>query len=275
MPHVTVNDCDYFYTTAGDGPETIFFAHGFLMTHRMWAHQMEAFADDYRCIAIDWRGQGQSEVTEDGYSVPELADDTVALFDALAIDRCHYVGLSMGGFVGFHLLVDHADRLHSAALLETQAGSEETMRRIQYQAMLRLVKTVGYGPVIDRVMPILFGETFCAEQPEALEEWKDIVRANDRQGVYRAGQGIFTRENLLPRLDEVTTPTLIVVGEEDVATPPAKAEQAHAAIPTSELVRLPKAGHSSAIERPEAVTETLRTFIGAHAAVDASDEATA
>jgi len=266
MPHVTVNGCNHFYTDTGEGDEAIVFGHGFLMTHRMWKHQIDALSDRYRCIAFDWRGQGQSEVTEDGYDVPDLARDVVALTDELALGPVHYVGLSMGGFVGFDLLAHHGDRLASAMLLDSSAEAEPLHNRLQYYAMLEAVKRIGYEPVIDRVVPMLFGPAFREEQPEALQTWIDRITAQDRTGVYRAGQGIFRRESVLYQLGRARTPARLLVGADDVATPPACSEKANDALPNSQLVILPDSGHSSAIERPEVVTEQIDTFVGRHAA---------
>jgi pimeloyl-ACP methyl ester carboxylesterase len=261
MSHHPINGCSYFYTDTGDGDETLVFGHGFLMTHRMWDPLVDALSDRYRCVAFDWRGQGRSEVTESGYDVPDLARDVVALIDDLDLGRVHYVGLSMGGFVGFDLLAHHSDRLASALLLDSSAEAEPLRNRLQYYAMLEAVKRIGYEPVIDRVVPMLFGPTFREEQPEALRTWIDRITAQDRTGIYRAGRGIFRREGVLSALGQARTPTLLLVGADDNATPPERSEKAHDALPNSQLVILPRSGHSSAIERPDAVTHHIETFL--------------
>lgn len=264
MPHLTVNGCEYFYIDTGDGEETVVFGHGFLMTHRMWEHQIDALSDRYRCVAFDWRGQGQSAVTEDGYDVPDLARDVVALTDELDLAPFHYVGLSMGGFVGFEMLIHHADRLQSAVILDSSAEAEPMRSRVKYHAMLEAVKRVGYDPVIDRVIPILFGPTYRKEQPDAVEAWVERITAQDRTGIYRAGRGIFRRGSVLSQLGQARTPTLLLVGADDPATSPERSEKAHDALPSSRLVIVPNAGHSSAVERPEVVTEHIATFLDEH-----------
>ena len=261
MSHLHVNGCTYFYQDTGTGDETIVFGHGFLMTHRMWDAQIDALSDRYRCVAVDWRGQGQSEVTDGGYDVPDLARDLVALIDTLDLGRVHYVGLSMGGFVGFDLLAHHADVLRSAVLLDSSAEAEPTMQRLKYRAMLEAVKRLGYDAVMDRVVPILFGPTFRREHPDAVQTWIERITAQDRTGIYRAGRAIFDREGVLSRLGQARTPTLLLVGADDVATPPKRSERANDALPNSRLVILPNAGHSSAVERPTAVTEHIKTFL--------------
>jgi len=260
MPTFSVNGCMYHYEETGSGDETIVFGHGYLMTHRLWEPQIEAFRDDYRCIVFDWRGQGQTEITDRGYDVPNLARDAAELIRSLDAAPCHYVGLSMGGFVGFHLLTDHADLLRSAALLDTSAESEPLMTRLKYEAMLQTVRQVGFDPVIPRVLPILFGPTFRTRHPDRVQHWVEVITSQDREGIYRAGRGIFRRDGPLAALGGARTPTLLLTGADDVATPPDRARKAHDALPNSRFILLPNAGHSSAIERPDAVTDHLRTF---------------
>lgn len=271
MPRLTVNDCQYFYEDVGSGPETIVFGHGFLMTHRMWQSTIAAFRDRYRCIVFDWRGQGWSSVTKDGYEVLALCEDLIQLIDELDVGPFHYVGLSMGGFVGFRLLLRQPNGLRSAALLNTQAGAESGGDRLRYEAMLFTARYVGYGPVIDRALPMLFGPAFLNDpaRQDDIERWKGIIMSNDRVGIYRAGQGIFRRPSVLPLLGAVQHPTLLLAGADDVSTPAEAMRTAHDRIPGSEFVVLPATGHSSPIEQPDAVNDTLRRFIGQHSAVPA------
>lgn len=261
MPTISANDCTYYYEETGDGSETIVFGHGYLMTHRMWEAQVEAFAPDYRCIAFDWRGQGQTEITEGGYDVPNLARDAVALIDALDAAPCHYVGLSMGGFVGFRLLVDHPDVLRSASLLDTSAEAEGTMQWFKYEAMLAAVERFGYDVVMNRVVPILFGPTYRRDHPDAVDAWVKRITEQDPTGIVRAGRGIFRRESVLHRLGQARTPTLLLTGSDDVATVPERAATAHDALPNSTLVYVPNAGHSAAVERPDLVNGHIRNHL--------------
>jgi pimeloyl-ACP methyl ester carboxylesterase len=272
MPRLSINGCQYYYEDVGTGPETVVFGHGFLMTHRMWEHQVEALRDRYRCIAFDWRGQGWSEVTKSGYSVLELCEDLVELVERLDTGPVHYVGLSMGGFVGFRLLLRDPDWLQSATLIDTQADAETGSSRLRYEAMLLIARTIGYEPVIDRTLQMMFGPAFLnnPNNEQAIERWRGIATSNSRVGVYRAGQAIFQRPNVLPLLGAIRTPTLLMTGSDDTPTPVDAARRAQQAIPKAELTVIPAAGHSSPIERPEAVTERLESFIAAHTAVPAS-----
>lgn len=272
MPRLPINGCQYFYEDVGSGPETIVFGHGFLVTHRVWEHQIDALRDRYRCIALDWRGQGWSTVPKGGYDVLELCEDLIQLIEQIDPGPVHYVGLSMGGFVGFRLLLRHPDWLRSATLIDTQAGAETGSARLRYDAMLLTARYIGYEPVIDRTMRLLFGPAFLnnPDNERAIKRWRGIMTSNDREGIYRAGKAIFRRPNVLPLLGAVRTPTLLMTGADDIPTPVEAARAAQRAIPGAELAVIPAAGHSAPIERPHAVTTQIETFLAAHAAAPAS-----
>ncbi|MDX1530846.1 MAG: alpha/beta fold hydrolase [Rhodothermales bacterium] len=269
MPYLTVNDCRYYVFDTGaphEGAETVFFGHGYLMTHRVFEQQIEALRGRYRCVAPDWRGQGDTEVTRDGYDPWDLARDAEALITHLGLGAVHYVGFSMGGFVGVRLALLRPDLLRTLALLDTSASDEPAAAKRKYTALLWAVRTLGYDAVIDRVMPILFGPAFRSDPARRaeVERWKGIITSNSRTGIFRAGRGIFGRDSVLDRLGEIRRPTLLLVGEHDGPTPPALAREAHRRLPAAELVEVADAGHTTPVERPERVTAALEAFLGRH-----------
>ena len=93
------------------------------------------------------------------------------------------------------------------------------------------------------------------------EQWRRHLLANHRVGITRALEGVITRQGVYDRLDRIKAPTLIIVGDQDVATVPAKAERIHARIPGSKLVIIPGAGHTSSVEEPEAVNAAIEQFL--------------
>lgn len=268
MPHLQINGCNHFYTEAGSGPEAVFFGPGFLLTRRAFAPQVEALQKRYRCVAPDWRGQGRSEVAERGYSLPALARDAADIIGRLGLAPCHYVGFSMGGFVGYRLALQRPDLLQSLTLIDTTARAEPFGNRLQYTLMLLVARILGYPELLlQRVLSLLFSPAFLNDptRQDEVERWKETIASNDPRGVFRVGLGIFYRESVSERLPEITVPTLIVVGADDalfsVETARAEAER----LPDARLEILPNAGHSTPIEQPEAVTDVLRSFLGAHA----------
>jgi len=263
MPHIHVNGANVYYEEHGGGSQTIVFAHGLLWSGRMFDDQVNALKDRYRCITFDFRGQGQSEVTHDGYDMDTLAQDAAALIEALHCAPCHFAGLSMGGFIGMRLAIRRPELIKSLMLLETSADPEPQENIGKYKMLGLVGRWLGLGLVAKPTMAVMFGQKFLTDPARAQQRtlWQQRMIANHRIGVLRALGGVINRAGVHDQLDKITTPTLIIVGDQDVATVPAKAERMHARIPGSKLVVVPGAGHSSSIEEPAAINAALEEFL--------------
>jgi 3-oxoadipate enol-lactonase len=262
-PGMKINGAEIHYEEEGEGRETIVFAHGLLFSGRMFESQVQVLRDRYRCVTFDFRGQGRSEVTASGYDMDSLAEDAAGLIEALGCAPCHFVGLSMGGFVGMRLAARRPALLRSLVLLETSADPEPKENVGSYRRLNFVARWVGLRPVAGRVMKILYGRKFLEDPArDALrEEWHRRLLSNDRIGITRAVTGVLDRAGVYEEIGRIAVPTLVVVGDQDVATPLARAERIRARIPGSRLVVIPGAGHSSAIEEPEAVNRALVEFL--------------
>src|SRR5438105_5649896 len=193
MPIIRVNEAALYYEEHGTGPETIVFAHGLLWSCRMFDAQVALLKERYRCVAFDFRGQGQSE--------------------------------------------------HVA----------------KYKQLTFVARWFGLGLVVDRVMPVMFGRTFLTDPARALErrEWRRRMSGNHRLGVTRATTGVITRKGIESEIDRIRVPTLILVGDEDVAVPPIHSQRLHERIAGSHLEIIPHAGHTSTVEEPAAVNVAI------------------
>ena len=263
MPTLTINGARLYYSVEGEGPETVVFSHGLLMSSEMFRAQVEALKRDYRCICYDHRGQGRSEVTADGYDMDSLTVDAAALIGELRAAPCHFVGLSMGGFVGMRLAIRHPELLRSLVLMETSADPEPN--RAKYRAMSIIGRWFGFRPLAGALMKIMFGHSFLSspERNEARERWRRHFLQLDRTGAYRSAQGVIDRLGVYEDISRIAIPTLVIVGDEDIATVPGKSRRIANAIPGAQLVTIPEAGHSSSVEQPERVARAIRNFIQA------------
>ena len=263
MPHITVNGALLYYEEQGAGPETVVFAHGLLWSGAMFQAQVDELKANYRCITFDFRGQGKSAVTTTGYDMDTLAEDAAALIAELCEGPVHFVGLFMGGFIGMRLAIRRPELLRSLVLLETSADPEPEENIPGYKRLNFVARWFGLGLVANSVMKIMFGDSFLQnpDRKEEREAWRERLVSNHRLGITRAVQGVIEREGVYDKLGEIDRPTLIMVGEEDVATVPAKAERIHQAIAGSELVRIDRAGHTSTVEEPGQVNTQLASFL--------------
>lgn len=263
MPTLRINGATLYYEERGSGPEAVVFAHGLLFDRRIFDEQVAALSGRYRTIAFDFRGHGGSEVTEGGYDMDTLAADAAGLIEALGASPCHFAGLSMGGFVGLRLATRRPELVRSLALLDSSADPEPRENLPKYRLLRHIARLFGLRIVASRVMPIVLGRTTMTDpaRRELRELWRERVVSQDRVGVTRAVVGVIERDGVHDELPGIRVPVLILVGEEDTATPPVKSASMREAIPGAELVVIPRAGHMSSIENPEAVTRAMEAFL--------------
>jgi len=266
MPMINVNNVDIYYEDSAPEDKqkpVMVFAHGLLWNTRMYDKQVEYFKSGCRCIAFDFRGQGQSEITKSGYDMETLTEDTLALLDALDIDKCHFLGLSMGGFVAQRIALKRPELLLSLTLLETSADPEDPKNVPQYRKLMKAIRWLGMKRVSQKVMPIMFGSSFLNDKSRKADRraWLTMLQGNRKGGVVKATTGVIERSGTYDQLGEISTPTLIIVGDEDVATPYSKAERMHFAIKGSKLAVIKGAGHTATVEEPEQVNKVINTFL--------------
>ena len=263
MPTVSLNGANIHYTDTGGHGETIVFSHGLLMSGEMFNDQVAHFRDQYRCITFDHRGQGQSGVTETGYDMETLTEDAAALIAHLGAGPCHFVGLSMGGFVGIRLAAHHPELLKTLTLLDTSSDPEPAENGPKYRLMNFVARWIGLWAVVGQVMPIMFGKTFMTDPRRRHDRryWSKQIASRDRIGITRAVNGVIHREGCADLLGQIALPVGVGVGNEDVATVPAKSEAIQAGIRGAELVMFEGAGHSASIETPDQVNDLIALTI--------------
>lgn len=261
MPYVSVNNARLYYEESGSGTETIVFSHGLLWSGKMFAAQVEELKSRYRVITYDHRGQGRSEVTEGGYDMDTLSKDALGLLNALEAVPCHFVGLSMGSFTGMRLAARHPEVITSLVLMETSAQPEPAENVPRYRMLNMVVKLLGVWAVKGAVMKIMFGRKFLQDKGRKglRRQWEKELASNNKT-ITRAVEGVISRQGVEDELKQIECPTLVMVGDGDVATVPAKARYIQQHIPGATLLIIPGAGHSATVEEPEFVNKALEDF---------------
>ena len=264
MPYADLNGAHIHFTDTGGDGEAIVFSHGLLFSGDMFEAQVAHFLDRYRCVTFDHRGQGRSGVTDDGYDIDTLTADAAMLIQHLGIAPCHFVGLSMGGFVGIRLAARYPRLLKTLTLLETSADPEPQENAPRYRMLNFIARWIGLWAVTGRVIPIMFGRTYLNDATRVKEKkrWANAIKGNSRIGITRAVMGVIDRDGCADLLHKIDLPVGIGVGDEDVATVPEKAARMHAAIKGSELAVFKEAGHSSSIEAPGPVNDLIERTLG-------------
>lgn len=265
MPRIRVNDVELHYVERGSGEETVVFSHSYLADHRHFDCQIAALESRYRVIAFDHRDHGESGKPQRGYPFQSLVEDALGLMDATGAGPCHWVGLSTGGFVGMRLAIHHPERLRSLVLMDTSSTGEPALNRLKYQGMFLALRVAGVKPLMNTTMKLMFGKSSFANPTlsETLATWKARMAANDPKSLIRFGNAIFSRDDVTDLLRGVDLPTLVMVGAQDLATPPGLARKIAASIPNAQLEIIENAGHLSTLEAPDAINRAILEFLSA------------
>jgi len=265
MPRIDINDTSLYYEDTGPGStgETIVFSHGLLWGTELFEPQIAALRARYRCIAWDHRGQGRSAADHRHCIGIELVwQDAVALLDRLGVADAHFVGLSMGGFVALRAAARRADLVRKLVLIETTIGPEPLENVFRYRMLGAVSRVVGPRLAAGRVAGVMLGASILRDPARKAEVARFTKLMTRRRDVWKAVNGVLDRAGVAQsELARIRAPTLVIVGDEDVATPVAKAQQIVAAMAGSKLVTIPRAGHSSTVEEPVAVTRALTEFL--------------
>jgi pimeloyl-ACP methyl ester carboxylesterase len=259
MPETTLNGWNISYSVAGSGPAVILI-HGVLMDRTMFDPQGEALKDRYTVITPDLRGHGESEKRVEEFTQWDMMEDHIALLDQLGIDKAVWGGVSQGGFQSMRAAVKYPERVAGLILIETQAGPEDANKAPMYESFAEVVAQTGYT---DDILDVATVSMFAESTGDALKEhWKRRWAAIPTAAAAHTLRSVTRREDFTPRLKEITAPALVIHGEEDVAIEMELAEILADGLPNLiEFVKVPKAGHSSTVEQPEAVTEPIERFL--------------
>jgi pimeloyl-ACP methyl ester carboxylesterase len=227
----------------------------------MWAAQIAELSRSYRTINVDLRGHGESTAAGPALSLYDLVDDHLAVLDELQIERAIWAGLSIGGMIALRAALAAPERVEALILVDSSAATEPGIRKLRYRAMGLGSRLVGIKPFLGAVSELMFGPTTRAEKPQLVEDWRRQVGAVHLPSILNLMAPLFGRDSLLDRLGEIMVPSLVLVGEEDTLQPPVRSRELARGLPNAELIVVPEAGHLSAIEQPEVVTETMRDFL--------------
>jgi 3-oxoadipate enol-lactonase len=255
-----VRGIELAYTDEGRGPAVVLL-HGFPFDRSMWRGQVERLSNDFRVIAPDLRGHGETPAAGDASTMEELAEDVVALLDELNVPRVVLCGLSMGGYVALALYRAHPERVRTLVLADTrpQADTEEARRAREENA--RRALSEGMRPIADAMLPKLLSARTREGAPEVVARVREMMLKVSPEGAAAALRGMAARRDQTELLSKIDVPALVVVGSEDAVTPPAEAEAMRERIEGSRLVRIEGAGHVSNIERPEEFDRALAEFL--------------
>jgi len=259
---IHVNGIQLAYSDQGRGLPVVF-VHAFPLSRAMWAPQLTPLSSRCRTITVDLRGHGESDAPLWCYTLDQFADDLRALLDHLSLSQAVFVGLSMGGYILFAFYRRFRERVKALVLADTRAQADTEEGRTGRFNLVQTASREGVSAVADSMMPKLFSQATLQGRPDLVRQARDIIEANTLSGIASDLMAMAQRPDSTTLLKEITVPTLVIVGEQDVATPPSDARLMADGIPGSRLVVIPGAGHLANLEQPEAFNLALMEFLEA------------
>jgi pimeloyl-ACP methyl ester carboxylesterase len=252
---------DLHVREAGSGLPVVLL-HAFPLSSAMWLEQRNGLGDVCRVVTPDLRGFGGSQLGYDEPSLDHMADDLAALLDKLALDRVVLGGLSMGGYVAMAFLRRHGDRVTGLLLADTKASEDAEAARANRHRIADALDESGTTHVLlDDVLPALLGETTVVERPLIQGRVRALVEDAPPAAAAWAQRAMAARPGSFDTLRAVTVPALVVAGDQDKLSSMADAQAMVDALPEARLVVVPRSGHLTAVEVPDAFNVAAREFL--------------
>ena len=258
MPTITADDgCPLHVEVEGrEGAPALMLSNSLGTNLHMWDDQAGEFAKHFRLIRYDRRGHGQSGASKGPYSFDRFGRDILSILDALGVKKTNWCGLSMGGMDGQWLGANASDRIEKLVLANTHYHYAD---KAPWADRLRFLEQHPLSDMVAANMERWFTAGFRGRAPQAIERMTKMFVATNHGG-YAACVAAVRDIDFRASNPTITAPTLVIVGRQDPATPPAAGETIAKAIPGAKVVAL-DAAHISNVEQPQAFTKAVLDFL--------------
>jgi 3-oxoadipate enol-lactonase len=247
---VTIDGVSLSILEAGTG-DPIIFVHGVVTTSNIFAKYLSAYSPDFRGIAVDLRGYGDSQKPDSGFTVKQFSKDLIALADKLEIEKPIWVGVSMGGMILQQLALDYPERVRALVLVSTTDGA---------MVLDKDLPTIGNPRDFHEVSKNIIVESFPPQTPATLYQ-PLLDRIPTWNGtVLREALTSMAQASVHGRINAITAPTLVVVGAKDDVATPAIAQGIQTQIAGAQLAEF-NTGHFMMTEDPERFQKVLGEFL--------------
>ncbi len=259
MPRVSLDSTNLNYELDGNGSPVVFI-NGLTMDVNGWYFQVQEFSKKHKVLRYDCRGQGKSDKPDMEYSHTMHAEDLKNLLNRLDIQKTHLVGLSNGGMIAQHFALNFPEKVGALVLVDTCSYIDILLHSI-ITLWIKATQIGGSEFRYEVSIPFIFSEDFIRKNKETLEQMKKISsEINPPNAVINLATGCLTH-NTNDRLSEITAPTLIIVGEEDILIPMKYSRLLNEGIKGSRLVTIDGSGHVPSIEKPEEFNRVVLNFL--------------
>jgi pimeloyl-ACP methyl ester carboxylesterase len=259
LVHAKVGRHSIAYRITGDGPPLVLL-HGFLCDSRCWRPQLRGLGARFRVVAWDAPGAGSSSDPPESFTVTDWAEALGAFLNAIGVERAHVLGLSWGGLLAQEFYRLRPSRVDRLVLADTYAGWKGSLpAEMVEQRRARCYRDAARPKeeVVAEWVPVEF---FYDAPAELAASMAAVVNDFHPLGFRLMTQALADTDTST-MLATIAAPTLLVWGDGDLRSPLSIAEQFQTAIPHSELVVIPGAGHVSNMEKPEEFNAVVDAFL--------------
>lgn len=262
---VRANGHDLYYELHGDGPPLVL-VMGIGYDSSLWTlQQVPVLSTRFEVVLLDNRDAGRSSRADHPYTIADMADDVAGALDALGIERTHLLGLSMGSMIGMEFALRHAERLDRLVLAGPAAAPARSA--VDPIAVWNWVKANDPGGEVfgGQQFTWLFSSSFLRDH-EAVQDTIALLASNPNPvepAAYDRQAQAYLQFDVLDRLGDIGAPTLVVVGERDLLTPPWVAREVAGGIPAArfEIVTGAGSSHVLPLERPDDFNRLVMDFL--------------
>lgn len=272
MKRISIGEIELNVVEQGTGAPLLL-VHGFPLDHQMWKGQLDDLSKDFRVIAPDLRGFGQSDCHGETVLMEQFADDLANLLAALGVDEpITLCGLSMGGYVAWEFWRRHEARLQRLILCDTRAAPDTDEVAATRRKTADQVLREGPEVLVENMIPKLFTPRSQVEMRHVIATTSQIIQSSRPEGLAAALRGMARRRDATPWLPEIKIPSLVLCGQQDVISSVVEMQSIADAIPNASFVVIPACGHMAPLESPTQTNKAIREFLATpHQASNAKD----
>ncbi|MDH3640338.1 MAG: alpha/beta fold hydrolase [Gammaproteobacteria bacterium] len=257
---VTVNGVNFNVVTEGPNEAPwVTLSHALATNLSVWDEQVALLKDRFRILRYDQRGHGDTQATPGPYTFDMLVADVIGLWDALGIERSHWIGLSIGGMIGYGVAIAQGQRLNTLTACDSRPDAPMDYAAY-FQYRIDTARKKGMEGLVEPTIERWFTPETCQSNPPLLDKIRNMIRATDPVGHEGCCEALKTLA-FGPRLKNIKVPTLILGGAADKGAPPEALAAASRMIPDCRHIVIENAGHISNIENPQDFNDALEAFL--------------
>ena len=260
MPLINVNDINLYYELHGpENADVIVLSNGIFMSTASWAYQVAALKQHFRVLVYDCRGMWKSDHPAGPYSMEQHADDLAGLLRTLGIEKAHIAGISYGGEISMVFAVKYSTMVRSLIVSSSVSQIDPLLKTIG-QSWIGALQSRNGETLFTVTLPYNFSERYIQENHAMITNSAKRYELMDFDSVSEL-MAAFMKLDITGELKKIASPTLVIVGEEDILKPRKYSEIIAQEIPNSELVIIPHAAHAVCLEKPGEFNSAVLGFV--------------